>query len=521
MNTDEIVRRLAAFHQGRPLPLGKTMHFPVARQEDILIVAFARMGGESLPWGIGYGHPNTSPTILTVPEPRNRDLVAEMAAQLAPVLLKHFWHPDSGSSRVTDPQQVLPLRQVWLPNPTHLDMLHFLAYTYTFTKWGEPARVVRLNALGRLSNWLFQEAHRPGQVVTMVATETLRESFTFPAETTRQGHLGFLLAWLEAKGGREARLTAASAAERLPIATTLDPEFERSKLEPVVQRHNDASRSGDERAAKAAVLELSRRLEPELRRRFELTQRAIQILKSDKRPLNAGVAQLITASHDELWSQYLRLELKRSDGDGGPLFVPSPETDRHPAAAASRYMAHEASADLHAAALLHHDVELQSQAIAAGDAFRGRITAVRDEGQGRATRPIWTIESEQKTPLRLREGSDVCVAGLPNRTGRVRSITALPNRGYRFDVEITGLKTTPRTDLGQDVRIASDPKLKGTVVTFVKPSMEGLSRRRSFRVWKKDGPGAWLTHGVPKGAKANVPEEIAEDLQAIDEALEP
>lgn len=60
---------------------------------DVLIVCFVRMGGESAPWGIVFGPPDKAPTILTVPEPRNRDFVAAMVARFAPALLKHLQHP--------------------------------------------------------------------------------------------------------------------------------------------------------------------------------------------------------------------------------------------------------------------------------------------------------------------------------------------------------------------------------------------------------------------------------------------
>ena len=62
MNTREIVQRLRAYHGGGPLPRGETLRIHVADDHDILILAFLRMGGESRPWGIAYGHPNESPT---------------------------------------------------------------------------------------------------------------------------------------------------------------------------------------------------------------------------------------------------------------------------------------------------------------------------------------------------------------------------------------------------------------------------------------------------------------------------
>ena len=50
MRPDEVIKRLQAWHKGRPLPAYKTRHFAIAKADDLLIVAFVRMGGESAPW---------------------------------------------------------------------------------------------------------------------------------------------------------------------------------------------------------------------------------------------------------------------------------------------------------------------------------------------------------------------------------------------------------------------------------------------------------------------------------------
>ena len=68
------------------------------------------------------------PKVLTVPEPRTRDAVAEMMLEFAPALLTHVHHPQRSSPFGPDPEARLPPFQVWLPNDTHLEMLHHLAY---------------------------------------------------------------------------------------------------------------------------------------------------------------------------------------------------------------------------------------------------------------------------------------------------------------------------------------------------------------------------------------------------------
>lgn len=160
------------------------------------------------------------PKVLAVSEARNRSLVAEMAAEFAPVLLRHLHCPDYCSPAPSDRKDLTTLKQIWLPNDSHLDMLHHLAYAYTWTKSGGEKRAL-LNAFGRACGWLFREAQRAGQMAVMVASRVLREAYTFPAEDIRQSHLAYLMAWLETKGDLEKRLAATAQAERQSIATRL------------------------------------------------------------------------------------------------------------------------------------------------------------------------------------------------------------------------------------------------------------------------------------------------------------
>ena len=79
---------------------------------------------------------------LTIPEPRTRDDVAEMMLEFAPALLTHLHHPEF-SAFGPDPKTRVPPFQVWLPNASHLEMLHHLAYAYTFTKFGDCREITR------------------------------------------------------------------------------------------------------------------------------------------------------------------------------------------------------------------------------------------------------------------------------------------------------------------------------------------------------------------------------------------
>lgn len=519
MNAYQALRRLRAFQKGRPLPRGETIHFPIAKPEDILVLCFVRMGGESGPWGMAFGPPSRKPTVLVAPEPRNRDMVADMAAEFAPILLGHFLHPKFCEIKISGAEEKRPLRQVWLPNATHLEMLHLLEFAYSRTRFGNEKRAGLLRAFGRLCGWLFRESQRPGQVTALVAADALRESFAFPAEDVRQAHLGFLLAWLDARGGREARMEAAGKAELKSIATSLDPAFERDDLQDRVEEFNAARTEKRKKDLDHLAEAIRSAVKPDLMHRFGLVERTIELLREDRRQANLGLDKLIAASQSEHWYQYLRLEYGIDDGEDGPAFTPSPETDRHPAAASSRYYVHESSAELLADLLLHDDKELQAEAVAAGEAIQGEIVSVSDEGEGKKSRPVWEIETLTDLPLRLREGAQLCVVRLARRTGRIRSFHGTAAGRTRFGIEIMGLKTDRGRDLPVGTLPANSPKLLGSVVTLVKTSGHGISRRKSAKVWAKDLPGSWLTLRPSRGPNSELPQEVAEDIDSIQNKL--
>lgn len=480
MRERDIIRRLIAHAEGGPIPRGATRQMHIASDEDLLILAFVRMGGESRPWGIAFGHPGENPEILAVPEGRNRDLVARMCSTFAPVLLRHLRTPGFADLPPTGEKELGPLPQVWLPNGSHADMLHHLAYAYTFTRWGEDAEST-LNPLGRAAGWLFREAQRPGQQHVITATGALRASYTFPAQSTRLEHLGFLLAWLDPELAAGERLAAAAEAEALAVSTALDPVLERTRIEGPLDDWHRARNEGDAGRERAKASAITRVLEEELGRRYRLTAQAIFRLRADARRTNRGVPQLVEDALEAQWRGHTHRELVHVDGDDGPSSTPSPETDRNPAAAGARYMAHLTSASLAESLLLHDDPELQDEAIARGNGFRGTITGIRPHQTGRWIRTVLTIEGADPGPLRLREASWVCVIGSPESKGTILAVRAESDGRRTFEVELHR-QSTPSA---------------GSGIGFVESSDHQLSRRKSRLIWSDEEPGSWLTHARP------------------------
>lgn len=491
MNARDVVRRLRAYQAGRPLPRGERLSIRLADSADILVVAFVRMGGESRPWGIVLGHPGKEPTVLTVPEARDRDLVSKISEQFASRLLSHLRSPAIVQPPPGEWSDLVPIRQIWLPNASHLEMLHNLAYAYTFTRSGGNGQAM-LNALGRTAGWLFREAQHPGSQHVVVATSALKNAFTFPSEDVRQGHLGYLLAWLAEAPSPEARNEALGLAEQLSMSTTLDPAVERKELEPLLESWRVAQESSTERVD--LEKRIHRRLGTELRRRFDLTADAWRLLRADPRRENKYVEDLVTESLKRQWSDWARIEAQIAAGESP--FVPAIETDLDPRAAAAAFQTSAEAAELVATSLLQDDRELLAEAVAEGNAFFGEIVRVDDEGTGRSTVPVWFVLERNKGPLRIREGSSVSVVGLQRRTASVRSIRSDAPETRTFELVLTNLKKAVKGAVGQLAVAPNDRRWIGQEVAFTEAAIS-LAMIKKRKLWASGVPGAWLTMSRP------------------------
>jgi hypothetical protein len=479
MNDFDAVARLRAWSVGRPLPIGKTVPWTRTDAASTLVVAFVRMAGETSPWAIAWGSPGQTPQVSSVPDPRRADDVRTMVMRFGRDLLARCGHPAHG--RELDVSRAA----IVLPGASHVEMLHYLEYRYARARKVPDGERDAVNAFGRLCGWTFRESQRPAQTLVVDVTKSLREAWALPAEDLRQQHLGFALAWLTAAGDRDRRAHAAERAEREAVGITLDPTVEAKDLEPYVAAWNDARKAKRDDVASAAKIRAV--VEAEVRRRWALAVTGWSFLQRDGRPTTPAFADLAALTQSEYQWHWRASEAKRLAGEDP--FVPDPETDRLGSAAASRFFTHQYCAEMGDTALLHGDPERVGRAVLAGEALLGTITQVRDEGVGRATVPVWTVETRADVPTRFREGSSVEVAHAPGRTGKLRDV-AVRGAVRVLDVEITGQKTAR----GGFVH-AADPALVGAAVAFVGGNMADLTRQKSSSVWNADGPGAWLTHG--------------------------
>lgn len=493
VNNRALVRRLRAWSVGGPVAKGTTIQVGISEPDNRFILAFVRMGGESRPWGVAWKAGSAPVKVRTCGEPRAREFVDDMLLDLADDLAEHLGHPyyDTVVQPGKDNRVVLgELPQVWVPNSSHIDMLHFLAYAYIRRK-GDTEKDVSLRLLGRTSLHLFLESRRPGQQLIIESSAALRSAYDFPCEDARQGHIGLLLSWLENRTNRDHGIEAARDAEQLPIGISLDPDMERKPLTALVEKYNDSRKDrgrGDKKIEKA-IFDV---LKPELTRRIELVERTIEFLENDERDYNGGLDELVHTTASQLYWDYLRPE-ERAIDDGKEPFALSPETDWNARSAAGRFYRHSAAQDRELNALIHYDRELEAEAINAGSAFRGIVTSVADEGTSRTTVPVWTILDYTPGALSFRVWDKVCIVGAPKREAVIREIEPQPDGSLEITIEITNLKKAV-ADVEWPHRMAgADPSWLGLAVTIVGTSFAEMTEKKAIKAQSfEKSPADWL-----------------------------
>lgn len=483
----DVFQKLRAYDAGRAIDAAETLPWPRASREDALVLAFVRMGGEALPWGVAFGRPGETPRVLSVADPRDVSSVGDMLLALGDALFSHFEHPVFARASATGRG---PARQLWVPGASHLEALHLLALRFARTQHGESReRIARLRALGRLAGWLFRESSRCGQIRVFDASARLRECFAFPAETVRQQHLGFLLAWARpGDATREARVAMASDEEFRSVSWTLDPELEARTLAPLLERPYGA-RIEPERAERIAAV-----LAPELLRRWALIEETFELFAGDPRASNPYLEGLVKLSGERYAWGYVHREADTTHADladdGGEDKSPNQETDHRSRTAAAGFFQgqHSESAEVE---LAHGDRVRFARSVYAGEALEGTVTRVEAWREGRKKLACWTVEAPAALPTKLREGSQLAQRGYPGRTFEVVSI-AEESSVRRF---VLGVTKNYAGDAAKGVAPVDDTRTYTNArMGFVAQSAEGIALRKCMAVHAEGPrPGGWLT----------------------------
>ena len=493
MSLRELVRQLNAVKASGPIHRYSTLHFRI--DENPMMIAFVRMAGESRPWALAYGSfLDEKPKCLSVPDGRNRNDVAVMCELLADDLLEYFrvagytWDP---INKENFGQGELP--QLWVPSARHVEMFHHLEYAFWRVRKGDD-RTQSLTVFARLCGWLFRESSRLGQQVVIDTSSAFRNSYVFPTDSVSLGHLGTCIEWFSNHKSIADIRKAVREVALLRDSPTLDPELDNKILNPLIQQRGKLLADG--KSVTIVDKKIEEALHTEVTRRWELIREGYKILSNDTRSVNEGVDSLSKATMQSFYNQFQRIEENIQDPELGPTYTPHPETDFHGSAAAANYFVMNAADTAYIATLVHHDEELQAEALASGKSFIADIKGVANLGSGRTTIPVWTFTVEIAETLRIREGERYSPLGAAGHGILIRSVEIVDSSTLEVVAEWTDRKTMELES--PIVAKPVDINWLGNRLMFVPKDGSNFDRRKSRAVWAAaNGPGAWLTHGTP------------------------
>ena len=194
MRTADVLQRIEAWRSGAPVATGDTLPWPRAQASRTASSWRSSAWRRSSPVGRGCGPTGRGPD-----NPHRSRAARCRGARATRTRFRQGTAPAPAPSGSRDRRRegvliggVAARRQLWMPGPTHVEMLHLLDYRFSRAKEREDADARALGKVGRACGWLFRESTRPGQVRVFDATARLKEAFAFPAEDVRQQHLGFL-----------------------------------------------------------------------------------------------------------------------------------------------------------------------------------------------------------------------------------------------------------------------------------------------------------------------------------------
>jgi hypothetical protein len=275
--------RLRAVNEGRALPIAGCRR--VERSDVAVVLCPLSMAGEdSATHTIAVGElGDPEPTLLTIPDPRNRERQQELFIALAELLLPHAEKAVELS---------VPF-QVWVSSPAVVGHLFRMQDRMRFTV--PEHRDARATQLGLLFRSLHMRHSHRGQQALMVAADVLGDHYASGQEPGEDAHLGAQLAWHE--GNPTTVQKRVMAAEQQPMGVATDPQEDR-ELERRLRAFHAArigseqgSHTAEELAAREA--DLAAHLEPVARSIFAATQQAAALVLDSSLPLLPSLNKLL------------------------------------------------------------------------------------------------------------------------------------------------------------------------------------------------------------------------------------
>lgn len=442
MSLISVLARAEAAESGRAAPLATVRHRHLA-ERPLVLVPLTTAGEDAAPLGALVGTDRGAPRLLTVPQPRDRELRSAFLAALAEEVLPHIesaadeaeyverkeTEPDTGKKVTVQAELCLDAPQLLVPNPAGVEFLRLLGRATRFRRTAEedPQAAYpsppRVPLLGRWLSHYAERARVPGSSLLLPVTELLIRHWATGRSTLEDQHLAALLAWISPPPGTTGEAAAFHAElardERgqllvPPAGPSTDPAFDNTLLGPAIDRF-------DAGVADAAA-DMARLVEAQLRPTWDAVWHAVDLLRA-----------LPPAAHlPARWKRDRHSYTHHRDRvrAGEP---PQPRRDDAVTAARKLVSREQAQAELDAQEALDDPLTMAERRLA-GEAFAGEVldvTMAYSEGRRPMPRPLVTCRSEDGP---LPEGTARLHRALPSG-GEQRA--ELAEHGEVFTVRLT------------------------------------------------------------------------------------
>ncbi|MFJ2675165.1 hypothetical protein [Streptomyces sp. NPDC087525] len=548
MSLINTLARLEAVESGRARPLATVRHRRIS-DEPLVLVPLTTAGEAGAPLGALVGTDRDAPRLLTVAQPRDRDLRFAFLGELAEAVLPYLdgyadviepaerseTDPETGKRVKVEAELCVDAPQLIVPSRPGIDFVRLLGRSMRFRRTAEddpdtpyPAPP-RVPLLGRWLTHYGERARVPGSSLLLAATDLLNRHWATGQSSLEDQHLGALLAWIdppEGASGAEAALRAELDRDRggqlccPPAGPATDPAFDNRLLAPAIEGYDRARQAlaaaedgpgAEEQLARltAAEREIRELLAGVMRPTWDAVWRGLDLLRT--LPEGARVTDRWTRDR---WSFTGHRDRVRA---GEP---PQPRRDDAVTAARKLASRETAQAQLEAQEALDDPLVFAGRRLS-GEAFLSEVTEVvmaYSESKRPSPRPLLTVRTDDRPHLEAGTKVFRSLDGKPQSAEFVRSSADGADGTDGTD----GTDRTDGTDSAEGVLVLRLTDRMGRGKEPAPGSVPEKGDRIAWTLFEHDQRGGpklpdaeetpW-THGGPPGAEDALPAQTETETQ--------
>jgi hypothetical protein len=398
--------RARAVQAGRAQRIATVRHLHLSASPMVFIPL--KLAGEAAaPLAAMIGTDPANPHLLTVPQPRNRDLRFAFMAELAEILLPYI--EGFGKEIEPDTDRFADAPQILVPNRGGIGFTRLVGRSTRFRRSDGPYPVhPSVPVLGRWLTFLAERSEFAGSAMLVSVTDVLAAHWASGQSPMEDANLAALLGWIDPPEDMTGVEAAAEAEDPLwspPAGPDTDPGFDNQVLDPAIRAYDSSGSAAQVRDA------LRSRLEPTWR----LMWRAVDLLRGLPEAAHAPARW-----RDDRF-EFTGFTNRLAEGD-------HPQGRRDSAVgAAIRLERLEKAQERYDAQRAFDDPLVMAEHRMTGDAFAGRVVAaeptrVIPSGRSRVLRPLITVETSD--PVRLSPGDTLHSPSRPKQAAQVIEIAA-------------------------------------------------------------------------------------------------